>query len=396
MEQQEDKLVQELERRKEESAEQTGEKAADDEKKHHHHHHHHHHSGKKRRKKHRSSEKRKKRKKMILRILLIVGVLLVTAVIVVGATLFSMYRNGKNETIAENYDIKAPANVTVGRKGDYVYYNGSRYNLNKDIITMLFLGVDNKNSSEESKKIGDNHQADMIIVAAIDKVNQKISFINVPRDIITDVSVYSPGGGYVGQEKMQIALAYAYGDGAHSSCTNAREAVSRLFYNLPLSTYISLNMDGIEAINDSVGGVDVTSPETVGEFVKGEKYHLEGLAARHFVDRRSMERADANLLRNERQKLYMQAFLQKVIKATKNDLSVPVDLFNVAQDYVCTNINTDRITYLATEFVVNRSMQMNFLSVPVDVVANGGAAENYVKETEFYEQFLNVFYMKEK
>lgn len=394
MESSENKLMRELERGMEEASAQQEQETSESKEHRRHHHHHHHHSGKKHRK-HRST-KSKNRKKMIKRILIIAAALLLTAVIAVAATLFAMYRNGRYETIADNYDIKAPADVTVGRKGEYVYYNGSRYNLNKDIITMLFLGVDNSDSEAEKKMIGNNHQSDVILVGAIDKANQKISIINVPRDLITDVNVYSPGGGYVGQERMQIALAYAYGDGAHSSCTNSKEAVSRLFYNLPISTYMSLNMDGITAINDSIGGVDVVSPETIGEFKKGETYHLEGAEARYFIEQRSMERADANLLRNERQKTYVQAFLQKLIKETKSDISVPVDLFNVAQDYICTNISTDRITYLATEFVVNRNMKLEFLSVPVDVAAKDGAAENYLKEAEFYEQFLSVFYNKEK
>lgn len=72
----------------------------------------------------------------------------------------------------------------------------------------------------------------------------------------------------LGTEKQQICLSYSYGDGKESSCENTVNSVQRLFYNIPINTYFSLDLDGISALNDSVGGVDVVSPETIGEFVE--------------------------------------------------------------------------------------------------------------------------------
>ena len=146
-----------------------------------------------------------------------------------------------------------------------------------------------------------------------------------------------------------------------------------------------MNLDGVAPINDSVGGVDVKSPETIGEFVEGEQYHLMGAQASNFIQLRSKETADANLKRNERQRVYMNAFLTKFMQKTKSDISVPIDLFNASKQYSCTNLNADKITYLATEFIFNRNMKFQYESVPVDVKQTGDRAENYVKEKEFYE-----------
>lgn len=392
-----DKLRIELEKIEAEDAAkaaQQEENSEEDSGHHHRRHHHHRHSGskRKRRRKHKSKRKSKRRKKVLITIL----VLFLTALFVAGVSLFAMYRNGKDQMHADNYNITAPEGVTIGKNGNYIIYNGERYNYNDDVISILFLGIDNKNSSDEQKQIGKGHQSDVIVLGAINPKDNKITLINVPRDIMTDVDVYSPAGGYVGREQMQIALAYAYGDGAEKSCLNAAESVSRLFYNLPIKTYISLNLDGVPEINDSVGGVDVVSPETIGEFTKGESYHLDGEAARAFVNKRVSDRADANILRNQRQKEYINKFLQKFFKATRKDISVPVDLYNVSQPYCCTNLNPDRITYLATEFVVNRRITPQYQNVPVDVEQKDGAALNYVKEKEFYELFLDIFYTKAK
>ena len=361
---------------------------------HHHHHHHHHHSGK--RSKHRRRYHRRRKMKKVRKIILRVGILLLLAVIVVIGTLLAMRNRGEFSMTIDDYNITAPqsVNASVGDRGEYVTYNGERYKFNKDIINILFLGIDNEDSGSAGKQIGENRQSDVITLCSINKNENKIVIFNVPRDIYTDISVYSPGGEYVGREKMAIASAYAYGDGKEKSCLNSAEAVSRLFYNLPIKTYFSMNLDGVAPMNDSIGGVDVKSPETIGEFVKGEKYHLNGAQADDFIRLRDKENADANLKRNERQRVYMNAFLTKFMQKTKSDISVPIDIFNASKPYSCTNLNADKITYLATEFIFNRSMKFQYESVPVDVKRVESHAENYVKEKEFYEKFLSAFYSK--
>ena len=111
---------------------------------------------------------------------------------------------------------------------------------------------------------------------------------------------------------------------------------------------------------------------------------------------RSKDRADANLLRNERQKIFFKEFVAKVVAETRKDIQTPLRIKDIAEPYSCTNLNADRITYLSTEFIVNRDMKFVYSSVPVEVAQVGDNAENYVKEKEFYELFLKLFYQKAK
>lgn len=270
-------------------------------------HHHHSHSNSnskskkhRRHRRHRHGKRRFNKKKFFL----FAGIYLLVLILIGVGLIYAMKRNGEREMVADDFNITSPktVNATVSKNGEYVTYNGAKYKYNKNIINILFLGVDKAISSEESKQIGDNNQSDVIMLCSINKEEKKIVLFNVPRDIIADVNVYSPGGGFDRVDKMQIALAYAYGDGKEKSCMNSVESVSRVFYNLPIKTYFSMNLDGITPVNDSIGGVDVTSPETIAEFTEGEKYHLEGSMADDFVRMRSKETADANLKRNERQR----------------------------------------------------------------------------------------------
>ena len=356
----------------------------------HRHHHHSSKSGKSRKRHHRS-----KRKKIIKRVLLIIGIILLLAAIITAGSVAVLYHTGKNEMKPDKVKIEAPKNVETVDDGRYIYYKNGKYKYKNDIINMLFLGID-RNNGLGTDGIGANGQADVIALAAIDSSNSKVTIINVPRDIITDVKVYSSSGGYSGTEKMQIALSFAYGDGADTSCVNAMSAVRSLFYNVPISSYFALKMEGVPDLNDSIGGVDVKSPETISIFEKGEKYHLDGEDALLFVQKRDMQSVNANLKRNERQKVYLNSFILKFINQTKSDIGVPINLFNASKPYSFTNLNANRITYLATEFILNKKMAIKMKSVPVTVEKQGNNAANYVKEDEFYELFLDVFYEKVK
>lgn len=295
--------------------------------------------------------------------------------------------------ISQNVSIETPEKVESVDNGRYVYYNGQKYKYKESMLNMLFLGID-ENNGAETDGIGANGQADVIALMAIDSAASTVNIINIPRDIMTDIKVYSPTGGYSGTEKMQIALSFAYGDGADTSCVNTISAVRSLFYNIPVNSYFALRMEGVPAVNDSIGGVDVRSPGTIGIFTKGEKYHLEGADALVFVRIREMDSADANIRRNARQRVYLNSFINKLVAQTKSNISVPINIFNASAPYSITNLNPNRVTYLATEFILNKNMKINMQSVPVTVKQNGNRAENYVKEEEFYEKFLDIFYEK--
>ena len=355
-----------------------------------HRHHHSSKSGKSRKRHHRS-----KRKKIIKKVLLIVGIILLLAAIITAGSIAVLYHTGKNEMKPDKVKIEAPKNVETVDDGRYIYYKNGKYKYKDDIINMMFLGID-RNNGLGTDGIGANGQADVIAIAAIDSAKSKVTIINVPRDIITDVKVFSSSGGYSGTEKMQIALSFAYGDGGDTSCVNTMSAVRSLFYNVPISSYFALKMEGVPELNDSIGGVDVTSPETISIFEKGQKYHLDGEDALLFVQRRDMESVNANLKRNERQKVYLNSFISKFINQTKSDIGVPINVFNASKPYSFTNLNANRITYLATEFILNKKMAIKMKSVPVTVEKQGNNAANYVKEEQFYELFLDVFYEKVK
>ena len=353
-------------------------------------------------KKHRSSHKKNGKKKMKLwkKILIAFAAVIVSLALIVTGTLLYLRGTGKQQLNENTYTISAPESSDIRLKddGNTVVYKGKTYKYKTDCTNMLFMGIDKKDTEEVKTEIGNKYQSDVIIVVSVDSKNKKVTFVNVPRDIITDVSVFSKAGGYTGMEKLPIAMSYAYGNTDTESCINCLDSVRRIFYNIPIKAFYSLEVSGIAVVNDAIGGVDVKSPEDVYNkdgnliFEKKEEYHLEGDAARDFVMCRTHETANANLLRNERQRIYLTEFIKKTISLTKSDFSTPVRLYNAAEEYSCTNITLNGVTFLATELLGKGNIVTETKTLPVDVKQVDDHAENYLREEEFYELFLSVFY----
>lgn len=342
-----------------------------------------------------SSHKHRKRHRMKTwkKVLISIASVMLVCVLVVTGVLFTLWYKGGQELKVkpESQNIEAPETVEVEDNGTYVVYNGKKYQLNENIISILLIGVDNR-ELDDDYVIGTAGQADLNILMTVDTSTGEIKLINISRDSMVEINQYSAGGSYMGMSVQQLCLAYTFGDGRETSCENQVRAVERLFYNIKINSYFALDLDGIAVINDSIGGVDVTSPETIDVFEEGETYHLEGELAEKFVRRRDTKVTDSNLNRNKRQKEYINAFIKKVKALTKEDVFTPVNLFNAAADYSCTNLNASKITYLAGVALTNDTKSYEIQNVPGEYKLGDRYAEFYVDENEFYEMFLDVFY----
>ena len=127
-------------------------------------------------------------------------------------------------------------------------YNGKTYAYKKDILTFLCMGIDKTGEVKASSDLYRGGQADALFLAVLDPEDKKISVIGINRDTMTEIKTYDPNGLYAGKEVAQIALAHAYGEGLEESCENTVEAVSNLFYGLPIHGYCALNMSIISTI----------------------------------------------------------------------------------------------------------------------------------------------------
>lgn len=343
----------------------------------------------------------RKKKGPLIAVLIIFGILVLLLATAVGAY-FYLNKKGeaqlkKNQSIAS---ITAPEEASSEDDGKTIVYNGAKYKYNEDNINILFMGVDRDMQDTGEKVIGENGQADVLIWAALDSKTGHLSLINISRDAMVDVNKYNVEDQYLGTDKMQLCLAYSYGDGKEKSCENTLQSVSRLMYGMPVNAYVAIDYSAIAPLNDAIGGVTVNVLEDLTQsdsaLKAGETVTLHGEQAQTYVRSRNTEVLDSNNQRMERQKQYIDAFLQQAISQTRKNLTLPVTLYNDVSDYMVTNISASEVTHLATLMIQNGVSGGDILTVPGEVTQGDVYAEFNPDDKELYKLILSVFYKEIK
>lgn len=343
----------------------------------------------------------RKKKGPLIAVLVIFGILVLLLATAVGAY-FYLNKKGeaqlkKNQSIAS---ITAPEDASSEDDGKTIVYKGAKYKYNEDNINILFMGVDRDMQDTGEKVIGENGQADVLIWAALDSKTGHLSLINISRDAMVDVNKYNVEDKYLGTDKMQLCLAYSYGDGKEKSCENTLQSVSRLMYGMPVNAYVAIDYSAIAPLNDAIGGVTVNVLEDLTQadsaLKAGETVTLHGEQAQTYVRSRNTEVLDSNNQRMERQKQYIDAFLQQAISQTRKNLTLPVTLYNDVSDYMVTNISASEVTHLATLMIQNGVSGGDILTVPGEVTQGDVYAEFNPDDKELYKLILSVFYKEIK
>lgn len=348
------------------------------------------------------TEEKPKKKKKGLKIFLWILAILLALIISLCVTVVIMIKSGEKQMT--NYDdvvVEVPDIAETLDDGKIVKYNGKKYILNENVVSILGMGVDRSEfAKEDIETYGTNGQADTIFLATLDTVTGEIKIISLSRDTMTEIDMYSESGNYAGIHRRQLCLAYSYGDGRESSCENVVKAVERMIYGLPINSYFAIDLDAIASINDAVGGVTVKS---IGDMklpsgmkiTNGQKITLKGNDATGYVRNRSIVDLDANALRMKRQVQYVQAFADKTLSMTKSDISTPIKLFDAIKkdgDLV-SNLNSAKISYLTECVLKHGSVNIDFINVDGEIkLGENKYAEFYPDETQFFEIILDVFY----
>lgn len=350
----------------------------------------------------RRRERRRKKKtpgKIVIRVLIIILCVLLAILIALGATWLILYKSGESQ-------LKTPSDYAVNidddnvskveEDGSTIDYNGKLYRLNPDVVSLLFIGIDREELGNENNVVGTGGQADALYLVSINTEQKKYKVISISRDTMTDIGVYSADGKYVGTEKKQICLSYAYGDGKTTSCENTVRAVSSLFYNIPIQSYFALERSAIPTLNDTIGGVTVPVYDEDGKDT-GKTTTLFGQDAYDYVHYRDISRLDSNNIRMTRQTAYIKAFIKKLISSAATNLNVALDFFNTATQYSSTNLNTSIVTYYATTVLSGGSnVDIDYVKLPGKITKgkSGNAEYNHDKEAltklvieTYYEEY---------
>lgn len=283
------------------------------------------------------SEKKSNRKKLIRAASAVLAV-----VIVVAAALLILKH-------WENQQGSAPVATPVDNT---ITYKGEQYR-KKNVETILFLGLDKYEDDIDNNSYNNDQQADFLTLFVLDNKNATCAAVHINRDTMAEISVLGLAGEKVGSVNKQIALAHTYGDGKKQSCRNTADAVSKILGGVQIHDYISLTMDAVPAINDLAGGVEVTVLHDFSSvddtLVQGETVTLMGEQALTYVRSRYGLDDSSNLLRMERQRQYMNAFIDKISLMAEGDEAFIVDFVTEISDYMVSNCSVTELERFFTD-----------------------------------------------
>lgn len=339
----------------------------------------------------------------------------ILAVLAVGmsALVLHVYLSGRNirkSTAAPKLETLAPSVQTEEKPeekteektestlpDDYtVLVNGTRYRFNDEVQTFLLLGIDSHTPAYTDGTCNVHAFSDAIMLAAMDFRNERISLIAISRDTMCEFQRLNPDGTERDNVYGQLALSFSYGDGGAKSCAITKDAVSRIMSDLPITSCSALYLDGLQALNNAVGGVTVTILEDIdygyASMQQGAEVTLDGPMAEQYIRRRE-HTEQGNLKRMERQKQYVTALLKKTLETARQNPERILDIYNSIKDEVVTDLTAGEIVYLAAA-AAGMTVSTEIRSVPGQVrLSEDNFAQYYIDEEGLLDLLLDVYYI---
>ena len=341
-------------------------------------------------------KKKKKRLPMQRWKKITLGVVATLLVIIIGiaGSFFYLRAQGEKNLKTDLSDVEDTPETR--KEGLFITYKGKEYQYNEDVINFLCLGIDNSTPVEQANEIKGQGLADAIILVSINVESGKIKILAVPRDTYVPVKMYNDQGQFVGEKNMQLTLQYYYGKTAKDSCELMVNAVSNLLFKVPIQRYCTINLEAIPILNDAIGGVDVQvlgDVEVSGRlYHAGDNIHLQGKMAEDYIRDRNTDEFASSMGRLERQKQYMTNYFATAMAQVRNDLTLPVSIYQSLQGNMYTNISVEDITYLVPEMLDVTLTAEDMSMIPGEVTQPDDHEAYMVDSEQLKELVVNFFY----
>lgn len=270
--------------------------------------------------------------------------------------------------------------------------DGVDYFPRQDISVILLMGIGKSGPVVASTEPNHGNATDMVTLMIFDETNQVCTLLNVNRDSMVLMPMLDDQGMENGSWYGQLCYSHTYGTGVEDSCENTRKTVSKLFSGLQIDYYVSLNMDVVEILNDAVGGVTVDIVDDFSqidpELTRGS-FTLKGKQALTFVQSRYNVGDHLNLNRIERQKEYMEKFVE-TFRNRGADESFILSTYEKAAPYIVSDLPISTLVSMIQRY------QDYDLAKPLSLEGENVLGEEYYEfypdEAKLEKLTLQLFY----
>lgn len=330
------------------------------------------------------------------KICMLLIIILIIALSILGGGYYLLSQKNAASSKAGGQNSDSWNQTDLNQNSDIVEYKGETYKYNDHLSNYLFLGIDTREAVDTYQSQADAGQADAIFLVSMDRATEKIKVLFIPRDSMTRIEVFNPYGQSLGETTDHLNIQYAFGDGKEKSCELMKTAVSDMLDGLPIQGYCSMNMDGISVIADFVGGIQLTIPDDSladvnPKYKKGAVVDITGETAEQFVRYRDIDKTQSALVRQERQKTFLQALVQKAQEKAGEDAGFVTGLYDSVKSYTVTNMGNDIFAKLL-------AASQNGITDTETVPGEGTHGENFdeyhIDEDALSDLIISMFYEK--
>lgn len=322
--------------------------------------------------------------------IMLVAVLFVCLALVVAVALYigKLTENGNGNIPEGESDPESTMKA--------IYIDGEKYYPRLGVRNYLIMGIDKEMDSEK------RGQSDFIMILSLDLNKQEYTVVSVNRDTMVEVDHYNTKEEKGVTKVEQIALSHAYGKKDVTSnaqkCNNTALSVSRLFKGMHFDGYISMTMDAVEVIVDTIGGVEVFVEDDLSSYderlVKGETVMLDGKLALTFIRARQgvPDNANTNIARMRRQETFLKVLFTKL--GDESVISSSIESYEEIAEKLVSNMEPEEQLELATR--VSEYERKDSLTPDGEPLYNEKSKliEFYVSEDSIKKILKEVFYEK--
>lgn len=275
--------------------------------------------------------------------------------------------------------------------------NGEKYRPKKRLSTLLLIGTD----QEEDEKAGDalrsGKLADFLVLLVVDENAETITPIQIHRNTMAPINLPDPFGQDEGPQTAQICLSYSFGDGKEQSCGLTVDAVSRYLGDIPIDNFAAMDLSGITAFNDALGGVEVTLEDDFSAYdetmIPGATLVLQGMQAEYYVRMRYSAGGPSDLSRLKRQWTYIERAKESLKEKIYTGSNSFDSLFSALGSYILTDMNAGRLINFAR--LLSRCEFLPVMEIEGESIEGAdGLMEFHPDEDSLQQTILTAFYEK--
>ena len=224
----------------------------------------------------------------------------------------------------------------------------------KNRVNILVMGIDRSVERVESNSF----RSDTIILVTVNFKTGDVDMITFPRD--SYVKLYGKDGLLIDELDPFNKINEAFSRGGmmkHGGYQSEMNTVSRLIGGIPVSYYVSFDMNAVKEIVDAMGGVDYEVDIDV--YMNGRELHpgLQHLDGQAVLDYCRQRKGSSDTARADRQQRMLMAIF-KQMKSTGQIANIP-KIYKAVSDCIDTDLSFEQICSLSLIAVRMDSEQLN-------------------------------------